>query len=250
MFSTFKSLASQVKQKINQKVGMFKATLVLSLLQISIEDQDSQLGTILFTLDNGGTAVLVITDNERDTYIGTNLVFDTDAASLKTMSDIADIAAAHRCLVTGLSNAGEGRVKLALSYYDVGQTFGREEVSRGVSHINRCLESLTILLQQKVDKAANPIIDLSMFEDMDLTFFNPRQLGERKEFSYYSWENYAKAALSDQDGLVDVPSLDEIAACKDFEEKNDLLLADVGDSVLSELKMHRILSNMGDHSIQ
>jgi hypothetical protein len=84
-------------------------------------------------------------------------------------------------------------------------------------------------------------LDLSMFDDIELGGFDPKGLGEKKEFVHETWQKFIEA-------LVRMPDLDptdmayliaELQTCAKFEKVNGLLLAEVGEEILREILWNR-----------
>lgn len=246
MFS-FKNRILKFKQKRDQKRLLLKAESLLQGLNIEVDTTDVDDSALLFMLDDNTTSLLVVDPGVVGHRIETNVAFDVDIANLKTVSDICGIVFANRCSMTELKGVGTDKVQVGVCCH-IGTQLTKSNLESAVLYVQQCIQMLTDLLIQKLERASNPILDISMFEGLDISF-NPRILGEKKDFLYKDWESFAKAVIKDEDGLVDA-ELPEIIACRDFEKANEVPLSEVGDMVFKELIWHRkILSSLGEYSI-
>jgi hypothetical protein len=244
-------MAVETATKASNRLLLFKAEATLVLLGFKVE-RDVDAGVLIFQLDKAGAAMLAVDDEQWGHYLETNVVFDAEVANLKLFSDIVDVIFMHKCISTGLTHGGDEQVQVTICH-PLDKRITKASIAEGAQNISKCLQDLTKLIQDKLANIQNHIVDLSMFEHLDISSFNPRMLGERKEFLYKTWNNYAQAALklNESPTLANVEAtISEIVACRDFEAKNEMLLAEIGDSVLQELRMHRKMLSSGEHNIQ
>jgi len=245
MFATLTKGLEYAKDKISEKAMLWRAEALLNLAGIKADDVDVEDNAILFKTLNDKTALFMV-----DTTIGhrleSTIAFDAEASSLKAVSDIANVAFSHKCCTTGLKVSGPGRLRVLIAYH-LGSGLSKEAVENGVELLGLCIEEIVENLTLKVDNASKAMIDISMFSEFDAMIFNPRLIGERKEFLYSTWDNYARAVLQNQDELASVETtIDEIMACKEFEEVNDIPLAEIGDVARKELGSHQVNMEMAD----
>ena len=166
------------------------------------------------------------------------VIYTDELMSQKTMSDISNIAFAHRCLTSGVRKADDGRLRMNLGY-QLGTSLSYKQLQAALKNITKCMFILERYLLERVMLFTKPKYDFSMFEHIDITKFNLQLMGERKEFIFGSWENYSAEVIKEHGNSIDSPTsgdlLTKIKACEEFEKANEVLLSEVGVFVLEEL---------------
>lgn len=204
--------------------------------QFSIADIDEENFTALVELGDETTALVSLDCKTNTVYVETTIIFDTVLLNLKTLSSINDIAYYYGNMVGGAGIKNESQCGLYVSR--------KCKLSSG----NVCIElekhrdfliALQNYLESRVVSQNADNLDISMFEDLDLTLFNPKAIGERKDFCFGDWESFRSSVV--EDGEEYSSYLAEVEACALFEERNDLRLSEVGDMVLDEIIWNRQL---------
>lgn len=242
MFSFLKHQTKNAVSKISTRALMLKMEALFVSLGVEVVEKDVDAGFLVFQLDSKSAALLLLNVDYDNHYIESNIIFDVEVGTLKLMSDVADVAFEHQCAITGMRGLLEDKAQVGIRY-KLENPITRKNLGTAVSNFRECLTSLTTIVQSKLDSFNSTMLDISMFEHLDVSMLNPRLMGERKEFVYHTWERYAQAMAelgSEFETLSNLEaSVPEIMACREFEEKNKVSLAEVGDIVARELKLHR-----------
>jgi hypothetical protein len=226
-------------------MSVIKKQLLKSKYKVA--DTDMMSNSFLIDLD-GDLSVLLTVDKDfaQILRLETSIIFDGDILNLKTYSDIANIFYAADMPVTGIYPYGSGKVK-----FYVNRTIPFSEVyylPRILSDLREGISLCEKYLQLRDDRTKHPMIDISMFSDIDPNGFNPKDLGEKKDFIFGDWKTFISAVVkSHEDGDLSSDQAElmllELKACESFEEKNKLMLSEVGDVVWQELLSYQNLHN-------
>lgn len=174
------------------------------------------------------------------------IIFDGDILNLKTYSDIANLFYTADMPVTGLYPQGSGKVKFYVSRVI---TFSEVALLPNIlTELHSGISLCEKYLQLRENRTKYPMIDISMFSNIDSSGFNPKDLGEKKDFIFGNWKTFISAVIkSHEDGDLssDQASLMllELKACESFEEKNKLMLSEVGEVVWQELSWAQSFQN-------
>jgi hypothetical protein len=224
------------------RVNFFKAKAYLKSLGYENVVQDLEDRSIAFTFADERVAMLNMDHDMLGYSIEATVVFSADTLSLKTVSDLSNITYTLRCSSSGIRPAGDNRVRLNVSYH-MGHELSKYGISTGMLYLNRCLSAFELYLSDCLKKLDRDSYDLSMFEDIDITAFNPQLMGELKEFVHGSWAAYEDAVESDYSSFTNHPYaldlLTKIEACKTFEEVNGLQVSEVGNEILDNIILGR-----------
>lgn len=239
-----------LKQKLSDlniriKMKVIEKQLVKSKYRIADIDKISNS----FLIDLGrDLSVLLTVDKDLAQYLRleTAIIFDGDILNLKTYSDIANIFYTADMPITGIYPQGSGKVK-----FYVNRTIPFSAVTSLpdiLADLHSGISLCEKYLQLRENRTKYPMIDISMFSDIDSNGFNPKDLGEKKDFIFGNWKTFINAVVkshedgdlsSDQAGLM----LLELKACELFEEKNKLMLSEIGEVVWQELVWSRNFQN-------
>jgi hypothetical protein len=234
-------------RKLRTKIEFRAATSYLKSFGYSNITADVEDKSILFSFEKDRVAILNMDHDMLGYSIEATVVFAADILSLKTLSDISNLVFTYRCSNSGIRPAGDGRVRLNLTYH-IGDRLGAADIMRGMTYLNKCLYTLELYLTERLRRVDREVYDLSMFENIDLTGFNPQDMGERKEFIFGSWDEYAQAAQEDYRGFPGHPyavdTLAKIEACREFEERNGIPVSESGTWLLDDIVLNRQLSEL------
>jgi hypothetical protein len=201
---------------------------------VSFEDK-----TVIFSKDDK-----LMLFNLNDGFLGHRLeatvtIKSEDLVSLKTLSDLSNIAYIHTCYMSGLKHGHEGiRIPLGLA---VPKQLRKNDIKMSVLYLEECIKTMDSYIFGRYSNFNDNNLDLSMFEETDLFLFDPQLLGEKKQFIYESWLAYLeRAAEADFSSFSE--TISDIKACMVFEKTNKMLLSEVGDMVLRELVWNRRMS--------
>lgn len=207
--------------------------------------------SILFSFENDRVAILNMDHDMLGYSIEATIVFSADTLSLKTVSDMNNLIFMYRCSCSGVRPAADLKVRLNLTYH-MGNALSRSQIEVGMIYVQKCLSTLEMYLTERLNRTNNKSYDLSMFESIDLTGFNPQDTGERKEFIFGSWDAYSVAITEEYAGFINHPyatdALAKIEACKLFEEKNKISISEVGTWLLEDIILSRQLREISKTS--
>lgn len=198
-----------------------------------------------FLVDLGNNFNILITgdkDNLDVLRLESAIVFNGDSLNLKTFSDISNIFYSTDTPITGIFPQHNGRVKFYISQTVLFKNLKSLKSMLGIlrDSVNLCNKYLS--LRDKHTK--EPMLDISMFADFDLTGINLKQMGEQKEFVWGTWSAFVRAIVASHEaGEINSNDagimLKELKACELFEAQNKLLLSEVGDVVWQEIMWSR-----------
>jgi len=246
-----KSLYGKILNRARLKSSDFDLdALLLALNRVGCETERTDDPDIfLVFLGDEISAIAQIGSNRTSIKLETTLIFDSDLVNLKTLSNISHIGMVHGLASSGIFTVGDGRSKIYVSK-EVSVFKICDSIHETVANFKEAILALADYMQLRTKQKQFTNIDLSMFYAIDLTSFNPRVLGEKKEFLYTSWQKYADDLMEDADDYEDIASkITQIKACADFETKNDLCLAEVGDIILDDLYWHRGTWNLNTKEV-
>lgn len=201
-----------------------------------IEDSDDSEKSLLVDLGESGS-VMASLDKSNMILFEATIIFDVPLLNLKTYSSIAHTAYYYKFSISGVSRNSNSQVKFFLTRYDNPSNIN--DIDAILDDCEKCIGTITKYLNYRVQQFDNfDTYDLSMFDDVDVVAFNPKEMGEKKEFTYETWSELYKDIVGQADDYLslNMVSLHEcVKACQEFEEKNKALLAEVGDQVMNEL---------------
>lgn len=239
-----------LKQKLSDlNIRLRMKVIEKQLLKSKYRIADIDMISHSFLIDLGEDLSVLLTvdkDFAQTLRLETAIIFDGDILNLKTYSDVANIFYAADMPITGIYPQGTGQVKFyvnrIISFSEVASLpYVLIDLHNGISLCEK-------YLQLRENNTKHPMIDISMFSDIDSSGFNPKDLGEKKDFIFGNWKTFINAVMrshedgdlsSDQAGLM----LLELKACELFEEKNKLMLSEVGEVVWQELVLARNFQN-------
>lgn len=238
MFSEIKDQLEIIKQTISNRWHIWKSTRVLRHLGLEITDTDEAARCLAFRLNENIVAIFITDDSTLGNRIEISVIFDAMVVNLRLMSDLANIALAHKCSLSGLSHAKDGTCKVELAYY-LGSKIGLKEVEIAITYMEACIKQVMDTILGKIDSVNSFSWDLSMFDTEDLRVFNPQQIGEIKEYMYGDWPDY----LEEAGKLTSIPyhmveptfDINILLACQKFETVNKVQLVDMGNVLFGEL---------------
>lgn len=191
-------------------------------------------------------ALLSLHNDSFSIKLETAVIFDNILLNTKTMSNVLDYAYQANCSISGILIQNEEQVKFNISkdfsYLDLAK------IKSDSLKFKNCILDIFKYLNSRIESASSTYIDLSMFENVDLAYFDPQFYAEQKEFVYGSWEKYIESLKSgtnqsqmngitvDKDVIIQ-----EIQMCKAFEEANNMLLSEIGNLVVQEIIWNRQL---------
>ena len=238
MFAKIKDLYDDIVLDLNFRY----ATRLLKKLGYKDIEQDKLDKSIVFTFGQDRMAMLNMDHEVLGYSLEATVIYTADLMSLKTTSDMCNLIFMHRCGVSGLRPADNNRVKLNVTFH-MGYTLNKDALSVGMTYLGKCLSILESYLVERVKLLNKSHYDLSMFENTDLANFNPQLLGEQREFVHTTWEAFSKAIMEEHGSTIDTASvtdmLNKIKACSEFETTNEVLISEVGNAVLDELRNAR-----------
>ena len=238
---------SNVFASFKTRLAFLIATRYLKALGYQNISSDIKDKSILFSFDKDKVAILNMDHDMLGYSIEATVVFSADVLSLKTISDLCNLTFMYRCSCSGVRPAADDRVRLNLAYH-LGDSLSVSNIGLGMTYVNKCLATLELYLSERIARSDKDMYDLSMFESIDLTGFNPQDTGERKEFIFGSWEAYANAIREEYATFTNHPyaadALSKIEACKLFEERNKIPLSEVGTWLLDDLILGRQLREL------
>lgn len=208
-------------------------------------DQDDR--SIVFSFDGNKVALVNMNFSGLGYTVEVMCLFAPELLSLKTYTDIANMFFKNKCSISGLRNTEDGRTSFNVAY-NIGEKITKTDIEIAMVYIQKALSEVHQYLIRRVAVIDNIEPDLSMFEDVSLQNFHPQTIAEKKEFVYGSWDAYEKKIAEEYNGFVDHPAnieaLAKIEACRQFEEKNEAPLSDVGEYILDELVLTRRLQEI------
>lgn len=198
-------------------------------------------------------SLLVSLDPETKTIeFNSTIIFDGDLGNLKTLSSLAHTAFYYKFTISGLSHKSNCQTRLylekELDYSSV------KKVGFVTQCAHQCIDTIVRYLHYRHLQNDLDNLDLSMFEDIDLFLFDPKGMGEKKDFQFGDWTSYSSSVSRGEiEMIVDSEiMINEIEACAKFEQANNMLLSEVGDRILEELVWNRQMKDLSvsdDYSI-
>jgi hypothetical protein len=227
---------------LKNRWNFFIADKYLRTLGFTDLSADLHDKSILFTFDQDRVAILNMDYDMLGYSIEATVVLPAHILSLKTMSDLCNIIFTYCCAGSGIRPAGDDSIRLNVSYH-IGETLSLGGIKLGIQYLCKCLATLELYLVQRNKNIDKEIYDLSMFEHIDLTGFNPQDMGEQKEFIFGSWEAYSKSVRTEYDDFPNHPYavdvLSKISACQIFEEKNGIPISEIGTWLVDDIILYR-----------
>lgn len=226
------------------RLKLYRASKFIKKLDYYIENVSFEDNTIIFSNNNH-----IILFSINDGFLGQRLeatvtIKSDELVSLKTLSDISNIAFIHTCSMSGMKHGYEGiRISIGLS---IPGKLCFDNIKTSILYLEQCIKSMDTYIFGRYSSFNDSSLDLSMFEETDLFLFDPQALGEKKQFIYETWTNYLEKAAH-EDFYSFSESVVDIKACMLFEEANKLLLSEVGDMVLRELIWNRNMSESSNN---
>lgn len=240
-------MLSIIKDKISQiwlDYDFRRAERYLKSLGYSDINPDMKDKSIIFSFDRGRVAILNMNHDTLGYSIEATVVFSAEILSLKTNSDMSNLIFMYCCSSSGIRPASESRVRMNISYH-IGDKLKFSSLKLGMIYMLKCLATLELYLTERLARLDKDVYDLSMFEDLDLTGFNPQDMGERKEFIFGSWDAYSSFVKEEYAGFPNSPYavdiLAKIKACQDFEEINKIPVSEIGIKLLDDIILNRQL---------
>lgn len=135
---------------------------------------------------------------------------------------------------------------------DIPFTYSPYKIYKFISSIKLCSQAIIDYLYRADVRMNVDFLDLSMFSQTDLYLFNPQFLGENKEFIFKNWDTYIEYTKNNPDDSLAGGNnylLLDLEACKKFEEKNKMLLSEVGHRVVKELVWNSKFKNLLDDDL-
>lgn len=239
---------SRIKAKLATAIGNTKIKVVGNYLtkcgfDISEIDHDDQA----FLIDLGDPICMLVSF-DRDTrslLLESTLILEPSILNLKTFSAMAHVCMSSGMAMSGIVPADNGTVKVY-----IGKTIDSASVKRlpyELEQARTCIAQIIGYVNYRSGQSELLNLDLSMFEEIDVSNFDPQVLGETKDFVYRTWQNYASAIVSSSDDLSETSeTIRRINACAEFERLNDLKLSEVGDIVLEELVWNKGFASLAE----
>jgi len=234
-----------------KKIKAFLLHAALVKAKAKIVEKDNDCGAYLIDFENDSYALVSLSENLKTIEFEGTIVFDSDLVNLKTLSSIAHAAFCSGLSTTGICVKNENQVKIyvrkSLDFFAIYSRFEDElEITKN------CISSIRKYLHSRLDQIQHTYLDLSMFNDIDLLTFDPQGLGEKKDFVYENWENYMNAVLAEDNSVFNAgPKIEDLIACAEFEDKNEVLLSEIGNSLLKEIdwnrQMHLAMASSGKY---
>lgn len=190
---------------------------------------------------------LVSIEDKKLIKIDSSVLFDSSLNNLKTFSTVVNLAMGHGCMASGLIPHNNKKLKIFFAC-----TASSENIITQVNRMKDCILLISSYLNARARQSQLLNLDLSMFSGIDLSYFNPQILGEKKEFVYQSWQEFMiDVAEQASENDSDVTSMiSELHACSEFEKKNDMLLCEIGDQVLDELYWNQKMLDQNGEDFQ
>lgn len=241
MWNKIKSkLASAIN---NTKIKVVGSYLTKSGFSISEIDHDDQA----FLVDLGDP-ICTLVSFDKDTQsllLESTLILEPNIMNLKTFSAMAHVCMSNGLGMSGIVPANNGTIKVY-----IGKTISSASIKRlpyELEQVRTCLTQIIGYINYRSGHSELLNLDLSMFEEIDVSNFDPQVFGEKKDFVYRTWQNYANAVVSSSENLSEASeTIKRINACAEFERLNDLRLSEVGDIVLEELVWNRGFMSMSE----
>lgn len=238
-------MIKKIFNKLNRLSTIIKLKIVeRSLLRSDYHIVDSDFESKTFLIELGVGLSILMSFNGNVMRLETAITFDGDSLNLKTFSDLANIFYTADMPITGIYPQSAGKVKFYVN---------RSLPFRSVMSLKDILKDFHdgILLCYKYlslreGHIKEPMLDLSMFIGIEMSGFNPKDIGEKKEFVFGTWSNFINAVVkSHEEGELNSEDagamLSELKACEMFESKNRLPLSEMGDVVWQEIIWNRNL---------
>lgn len=215
-----------------------KLRKVINNSNYTVGDTDLQTKSIL--INNEVSSILVsLSPNCKVIQFECTLIFDADLNNLKTLSSLLHTAYYYSLRATGVMKNNDHQVKIYLStdldYQNI------KQMPNVLKNISDCIETVVGYLYFRGIQTDTTSLDISMFEGLDLFLFDPQLLGEKKDFQFGDWSAFANSVLGGEyeSGLSHDGLIEEIRACEEFENRNNMLLSEVGDRVFEEVLWNR-----------
>lgn len=212
---------------------------LVKLAGFNIEEINHKKGFIKILFSDLSQILLSLDKKTNTLRLETTVIFDVDVLNLKTFSNIAHMAMISGFAISGVVPTANKCVKVYLGK----DTERALSIGKELRLMEKVLKQILQYLQNRVYQANATELDLSMFSQIDLYGFDPRTLGEQKDFIYLSWQNFIDEVSQAQSFSVAevATTVEELIACAEFEDKNNMSLSEVGDIVLEELIWNRAL---------
>jgi len=207
----------------------------------NICDIDKKSFSMLVELKDEISALITLDAPNDSINIETTIVFDNHISNLKTISSIAHIAYYYKMGISGLTYKNKSHTRFYLGK-DISFNSALKSLTNEFDSFFKCVSGVTNYLMYRISQEDLGFVDISMFETIDLGMFDPKGLGEKKDFVFDgSWDNFIESVLTDDTELFyDLESfLDELRACQEFEQRNNLLLSEVGGALVGQIIWHR-----------
>ena len=201
-----------------------------------------------FLFQNDDGAYLLSNMGGTQWMLTTDLLFNSDLLNLKISDQISKIAFKYFCGTSGLSN-GYAAGKLRLQIYKI---ISSDRAKIHAQALIDCINEIGEYIDRINTETQEPKYDLSMFDEIvSIDTFSPREIGERKEFFFGSWDLYEKhirtcvdeGSISRQAGIL---LGKDVEVCKRFELVNKKSLSEVGDVVLKTIQWSREMTDIED----
>lgn len=233
---------------MKDKFYLFAERATLWLIRKHLERAGANVSTAdssdSILLANFGVEPFALEVKDQNLYMEKAVLYTSEMSNLYTFSSICHISSNYGIASTGLT-LKEGFAKFYLTKkIPLIVVSDRKAFENELFEFNECMNNVIGYLKYRVDKVSSRVLDISMFEGLNLFGLDLQKLAEYKDFRFGSWENMLDSYMTDEfDFKVDKVPLDTlILACSDFEEKNNLVISEVGEEVLEEILVHRSIS--------
>lgn len=204
-----------------------KALIHLKKQGIAVEDLDLKNKVAIIKLGKQ-EALLSLDEFPR---MEAAIIFDASIINLHTYSNINLYANLYGCITSQIHTQENKKIKIVFK-----RLVDIKRIKYCIRQMHKCIQSCTIYLTERLKQQELTNLDLSMFEELDISSFDPKSLGEKKEFIYKSWQNFIVDAAQSTSSNKELSELvSELNACSEFEQRNKMRLSEIGDVVLNEL---------------
>lgn len=237
-----------IRKKLEQFITAAKLKVIeknITKTGYNIADTDTVAQSFLLDLGDG-IGILLSLNEKHLLRFEAAIIFDGELLNLKTYNDIANIFYTANMCVTGMYPQGNGKVKF---YASCTTDFARvNQLGDVLIEFHSAIILAHRYIKLRETHTAYPMLDLSMFESIDVYGFNPKDLGEKKDFIFGNWNTFVSAIVHSHEAgeLTSQEAaaiLMEIKACESFESKNKMLLSEIGEVVWQEIVWNRNLQD-------
>ena len=246
----FKKFADRYKNFQKIRVHKKIAKQLTHLAQVDLIESDLEGGHYLCALNQNLEIELYYYFDTATISASSTLRTDPNLINLSNFSNLVNNAGSVGITCSSPTPTLDGNTTICFT--KTTPYCGQDSLEDLMIDFYFALKVTSWFLDEQATVHKNPKLDLSMFQNLELSNFNTKDLGEKKEFIFGSWAKFKEAITrACKQGEITQRDLDlflaELDACEEFEEKHTHRLASIGDVVWQEIVWNRdLLEHLSD----